>query len=133
MYVAKSLIKGSFKYSFNHLERILRVEGEGNLELDIISNTIDSVIMDPQFDPEIGAIVDLKNTYYHPSYDELMAIKDHLYAVKDRTSRKIALVVNDDLYFVAIMICMFCQKFGMKMKAFRNPNKAKHWIIETTS
>lgn len=133
MYAAKSLAKGFFSYSINHSEQILKVVGEGSIELDKVIDAINSVLADSEFHEELPIIVDLSKIYYHPPYHELMDIKDHLFSVKDQMKGKIALVVNDDLYFIAVMICMFCSKFDLKIKSFKSQAKAKNWILETVS
>jgi hypothetical protein len=62
-----------------------------------------------------------------------MEIKDHLYSIKDKINNKIALVVNGDLYYIALMISISCNKFGLKMESFKNPQTAKNWVTEPTS
>ncbi len=119
---------GAYSHYIDHTEGVCYVKGKGSVNSQISQEAMDNVNNDPEFSSNMNVIVDLREIYYHPTYEELMAIKEHLRFLKENFKGKIALVSSDELYYVVHMICMFCNRFGLKMRCFKRRENAKIWI-----
>lgn len=120
--------EGKFSHSINKEENICYVHAVGDIDFNKSRQAMDRVANDPDFDSSMYIVVDVRQVSFHPSFSELMTLKDHLNFLKDNYKNKIAVVSNMELYYICQMFSMFCTRFGLQMKPFKDPTKAMQWL-----
>ncbi|RKD87877.1 hypothetical protein [Mangrovibacterium diazotrophicum] len=130
MRVVNSDHPGIYRYSIDCKEHLCYVYVGGRIDYHITVSLIKAVAEHPDFTPDMCILLDLTELNYHPTYQELMAIRDHLKLMKDRFRSRIAVHVPHDLHDLILMMSMFCKKFGLNMRPFRNREDLQEWFSE---
>ena len=131
MCVVNSDGPGIYRYSIDCKERLCCVYVEGHIDYQVVISLIKAVTKHPDFTPQMCILLDLTKMYFHPTYPELMKIRDQLKLLKDHFQSKIAVCVPYNLYDLVLMMSMFCKKFGLNMRPFRNREDMQDWLTET--
>ncbi|MGQ8338682.1 hypothetical protein ACUNWD_19145 [Sunxiuqinia sp. A32] len=116
---------GSYSHNFIHEKNICQVTGQGNVNSEMTTMEMNDIVMDPQFSNSMQLIVDLRKINFHPTYNEIIHIKDHLNFLKQYFKNEIAVVASESFYYIAFLIC---EMSSIKLKAFKDCEKAKEWL-----
>lgn len=123
-----SFPEGKYEYCFDLSENTCLVFGRGAVNLSMTIQAMSMVTGDPRFRSDWWILADLSDIYFHPTYEELMSIKDHLLAINANRKNRIAVVVPDELYYVSLLISKIAQTSGLDICIFRNITPARTWL-----
>lgn len=82
----------------------------------------------PELYSDFSVIADMRSVNYHPTFEEIMTIKNRIVLEKDALQGKVALLTAGRITILADLICAFSRAAGINMKSFRNMENARKWI-----
>ena len=121
---------GTFTFEINKAEKLCIVVGKGRISFDSSVQSMHTLADDPAFDPDYNIIVDLRDISYHPTYKEVLDIKNNLVFMKASFRKKIAIVTTGFRMALAELVSRFSQLNGMTVSAFNNIDAAREWMAE---
>ena len=118
----------NFSIEIDVERRLFVATGLGEISFVYSVDVMIDLVKNPEFRNDFNVIIDLRRITYHPTYDELIGIKEKLIFLKGRFKKKIALVTTELLHLVGKEVCSFFNAAGFNMKFFEDLDMAKKWI-----
>ena len=122
--------EGVFTFEINDAEKLCLVVGKGRISFDSSVKAMHTLANDPGFNPDYNIIVDLRAINYHPTYKEVLDIKNNLVFMKASFGKKIAIVTNGFMMALAELVSRLSQLSGMTVSAFSDIDTAREWMKE---
>ncbi len=122
--------EGIFTFEINKAEKVCLVVGKGCISFDSSVKAMHTLADDPGFRPDYNIIVDLRDISYHPTYKEVLDIKNNLVFMKTSFTKKVAIVTTGFRMVLAELVSRFSQLKGMTVSAFSDMGAALEWVKE---
>ena len=123
-------IEDNYVYSYLEQLNIFYVLGYKNVDLQKTIDIIIKVKEDSLFNSRSKVVVDLSEISYHPSFSELMKIKDTVVLLKNSFKSKIAFLGQSFHKILLDLFCIYCNNSGMTAKAFVEEAELEEWIMK---
>ncbi len=119
-----------FKISFSiEKDRCIAV-GKGKVTLNQCLHAMNDIVNNELYSPKKKVFVDLTQINYHPSYDELNSIKDHILFLKKSFKNKIGITITPKLLPIALLFETLVRPQKINIKFFTSLEKAEKWLEE---
>jgi len=123
---------GKISYTINEEKRIVYTKCTGELTLEDLKKHASSVIMDPNFHPDMNSISDTRETELENSFLTLFAFRDHLRNIEHvRGGFKWAIIINAKSPDAIELFKALASDGVFSIKLFENRNEAEKWISKT--
>ena len=105
----------SFLLEIDESHQIVIIKGTGNVDYEKTLEIIDEVMETLNDHPDYTVLAQMESVSYHPTFNEIMSIKNKITGLKSRLKNKIAVVTIGRLTIIADMICAFSNLSSIKM------------------
>ncbi len=119
----------SFLLEIDESHQIVIIKGTGNVDYEKTLEIIDEVMETLNDHPDYTVLAQMESVSYHPTFNEIMSIKNKITGLKSRLKNKIAVVTTGRLTIIADMICAFSNLSSIKMKSFQSEDDALNWLL----
>jgi hypothetical protein len=111
-------------------EGLAYVLAVGSIDLRSVVESIVNVTGSPDFLPHYHVLVDLREMEYTPSVRELMEISSATTSLRSLHDGRVALVTSNAVHYRMTQLSVrLVSVMGVPMKAFRDPDAARSWLL----
>ncbi len=119
----------NFSVDIDVEKSIFFVTGLDDISFGYSVDVMIDLVKNPEFRNDFNMIIDLRKITYHPTYDELIGVKEKLIYLKGRfNKKKVAMVTTELFQLIGEEVCSFFNAAGINMKLFEDIDKAQKWI-----
>lgn len=122
------VLTDTFSIIVDKEQNICKVVGKGEVNFEKAMGAFSAAQEIPDMNPDLMVLADLRTVHYHPSFSEIMALKDKITLFKDNYKNKIALLSRGKIKILADMVCAFSIAASIDMKSFSEEDEAMSWL-----
>jgi hypothetical protein len=117
-----------YTWSIDRAARFVLVQGAGPMDLEESLAAPVALAGDPEFDPEFGVLVDLREIEYEPWAGDVVEIGRNLVRLRGLFPRGIAVVVPHRLTLAAELGAAIAAAGGVSVQVFEDLEAARTWV-----
>jgi predicted Zn-dependent peptidase len=120
----------SFFIELDDTNQVFIINGSGNVDYEKTVEAIQHAIETIKDNPDYKILALMDQVTYHPTFNEIMNIKNQITGLKNLLSNRVAIVTQGRLTIIADMICAFASLSSIKMKSFQSEEEAFNWLMK---
>lgn len=121
---------GLFTYEIKVNEKLCHVVASGNITFQSTLEALHTLANAPGFKKDFNVLADLRQINYHPTYNEVLGLQQHLVSMKDNFQNKIAMVTTNFFWVIGELVSNLSRPCGINILAFNDIEKARQWISQ---
>lgn len=118
-----------YEYEVDSRLRLAFVRGWGPMDLDETLRAPERLLEHPEFRPEFGIIVDLRDLEYAPRAQDVIAVGRNLIRLRGLFAHRIAVIVPAPLNLAAELGAAIAAAGGFPVRIFDSPEQAREWVL----
>lgn len=124
------VLNDTFSFTIDDEKKIFTIIGNENISLNTIIEAFSSAKQISEKTRNYKIMADLRTVNFHPTFDEILTIKNRITTEKDSLNSKIALVTGQKISILAQLVSAFSNAISIKMKAFMEISDAENWLLQ---
>lgn len=118
----------ALSYDIDPQRAHVRIVGNRKVSIPAMIDAVEGVVTDPRFHADFTVILDLRQADYTPELSDGDAFAGELKKRKDDFRNKFAIVVPEELHFLAKLYCVLAKVGGFdRMRCFTDMQEATAW------
>lgn len=117
-----------YTWKVDPVARLAFVRGWGPMDLEESLRAPHELLSDPDYDPEFGVLVDLRELEYEPRPEHVVAVAHNLIGIAPLLRGRIGVVVAEALATAAEVGAAMAGAGGFPLRIFTDPDEARAWL-----
>lgn len=117
-----------YTFTIDRAARLALVRGFGRMDLEESLSVPAAVAAEPEFEPEFGVVVDLRELEYVPCASDVVAVGRNLVRLRPLFRNRVAVVVPHALSLAAELGAAIAAAGGVSLRVFEDVDAARIWV-----
>jgi len=119
-----------YEYEVDSRQRLVYVRGWGPMDLEETLRAPERLAEHPDFRPDFGIVVDLRDLDYAPRAADVIAVARNMVRLRGLFKHRIAIIVPAPLHLAAELGAAIAAAGGFpELRIFDSPDQAQGWVL----